>query len=47
MFATGHDEANRQVFLAEDAENMDLVGIALRGPKKSVEKATKGLMLHP
>ncbi|CVA84373.1 DUF2000 domain-containing protein [Serratia marcescens] len=46
MFATGHDEANRQVFLAEDAENLDLVGLALRGPKKAVDKAIKGLALH-
>ncbi|PTA80008.1 DUF2000 domain-containing protein [Serratia sp. Nf2] len=46
MFATGHDEANRQVFLAEDADNLDLVGLALRGPKKAVDKAIKGLALH-
>ncbi|MGQ6181838.1 DUF2000 family protein [Serratia sp. IR-2025] len=46
MFATGHDEANRQVFRAEDADNLDLVGLALRGPKKAVDKAIKGLALH-
>ncbi|MGM7652317.1 DUF2000 family protein [Serratia marcescens] len=46
MFATGYDEANRQVFLAEDADNLDLVGLALRGPKKAVDKAIKGLALH-
>ncbi|AVN51449.1 MULTISPECIES: DUF2000 domain-containing protein [Serratia] len=46
MFATGHDEANRQVFLAEDTDNLDLVGLALRGPKKAVDKAIKGLALH-
>lgn len=46
MFATGHDEANRQVFLAEDPSNLNLVGIALRGPKKAVDKAIKGLALH-
>lgn len=46
MFSTGHDEANRQVFLAEDADNLDLVGLALRGPKKAVDKAIKGLALH-
>ncbi|HFF8967867.1 DUF2000 family protein [Serratia marcescens] len=46
MFATGHDAANRQVFLAEDADNLDLVGLALRGPKKAVDKAIKGLTLH-
>ena len=46
MFATGHDEANRQAFLAEDADNLDLVGLALHGPKKAVDKAIKGLSLH-
>lgn len=46
MFSTGHDEANRQAFLAEDADNLNLVGLALRGPKKAVEKAIKGLTLH-
>mgnify|MGYP001952092205 FL=1 len=47
MFATGHDEANREVFRAEDAANMNLVGIAVRGPKKAVDKTVKGLALHP
>ena len=46
MFSTGHDEANRAVFLAEDAANLDLVGLVLRGPKKAVDKAVKGLALH-
>ena len=46
MFATGHDAANREVFLQEPADTPDLVGIALRGPKKDVDKATKGASLH-
>lgn len=46
MFSTGHDAANREVFRAGDAENLDFVGLALRGPKKAVEKAVKGLALH-
>ncbi|WP_455853222.1 DUF2000 family protein [Pantoea endophytica] len=46
MFSTGHDAANREVFRAEDADNLNLVGIALRGPKKAVDKAIKGLALH-
>lgn len=46
MFSTGHDEANRAAFLAEPAEAPDLVGIAVRGPKKAVDKAIKGLSLH-
>ena len=47
MFTTGHDEANRAAFHAEPAETPDLVGVALRGPRKDVDKATKGLRLHP
>ncbi|MDC9594950.1 DUF2000 domain-containing protein [Xenorhabdus sp. IM139775] len=46
MFSTGHDEANRKVFLAENTDNMNLVGLAVYGPKKSVDKAIKGLSLH-
>lgn len=46
MFSTGHDAANREAFLAEDPGNLNLVGLALRGRKKAVEKATKGLSLH-
>jgi hypothetical protein len=47
MFSTGHDAANRAAFRAEPAEAPDLVGLALRGPKKDVDKATKGCSLHP
>jgi hypothetical protein len=46
MFSTGHDEANREVFLKEPADAPDLVGLAVRGPKKAVDKAIKGLSLH-
>lgn len=46
MFATGDDQANRAAFLAEDADNLNLVGLALRGPKRAVDKAIKGLALH-
>lgn len=47
MFSTGHDAANRAAFLAEPADAPDLVGLALRGPRKDVDKATKGASLHP
>ncbi len=47
MFATGHDAANRAAFKAEPADAPDLVGLGLRGPKRDVDKATKGLSLHP
>ncbi|MDR3516197.1 MAG: DUF2000 family protein [Azospirillaceae bacterium] len=47
MFSTGHDAANRAVFQAEPADQPDLVGLALRGPRKDIDKATKGAALHP
>ncbi|MBN8873230.1 MAG: DUF2000 family protein [Rhodospirillales bacterium] len=47
MFSTGHDAANRAAFLAEPTDAPDLVGVALRGPKKDVDRATKGARLHP
>ncbi|CAH2602128.1 conserved protein of unknown function [Rhodovastum atsumiense] len=47
MFATGHDAANRAVFREEPADAPDLVGLALRGPRKEVDKAAKGASLHP
>ena len=46
MFATGHDAANRAAFKAEPADSPDLVGLALRGAKKDVDRAIKGLSLH-
>jgi hypothetical protein len=46
MFSTGHDAANRAAFRAESADAPDLVGLALRGPRKDVDKATKGMKLH-
>ena len=46
MFSTGHDAANRAAFMLEPADAPDLVGLALRGPRKDVDKATKGLTLH-
>jgi len=47
MFATGHDAANREVFRADNADTPDLVGLALYGPKKDIDKAIKGAQLHP
>lgn len=47
MFESGHDAANRAVFKAELADAPDLVGLALRGPRREVDKATKGAAFHP
>jgi hypothetical protein len=46
MFESGHDEANREAFLLDPADAMDLVGIAVRGPAKDIQRAVKGAPLH-
>jgi hypothetical protein len=47
LFATGNDADNRAVVAALPADMLDLVGIAIHGPKKAVDKVTEGLKLHP
>jgi len=47
MFATGHDEANREVVRAVAADDLRLAGIAVYGPRNAVDKVCKGLALHP
>lgn len=47
MFSTGNDDDNRAAFRVEPADQPDLVGVALRGPRKMIDKAVKGLALHP
>lgn len=41
MFSTGHDSANREVFLAEDAHRLNLVGLALQAPKRQSTKRSR------
>ena len=47
MFATGNDEDNRSVVRAAAGEDLDLVGIAVHGPRNAVDKVTKGARMHP
>lgn len=47
MFATGHDAANRAVVAAVPSAGLDLVGLAVHGPKNGVDRVTKGARLHP
>jgi len=47
MFATGNDCDNRAVVKALASDDLDLVGLAACGPRKEVDKALKGLKLHP
>ncbi|HWM59491.1 MAG TPA: DUF2000 domain-containing protein [Pseudonocardia sp.] len=46
MFATGHDEANRAVVRAVPGDQLDLVGLAVHGPRTAVDKVLKGATLH-
>jgi hypothetical protein len=46
MFATGHDEANRDVVRAVAASDLRLAGVAVYGPRNAVDKVCKGLALH-
>ncbi|MHA6782819.1 DUF2000 family protein [Pseudonocardia saturnea] len=46
LFATGHDEANRAAVAAVAREELDLVGIAVHGPRNAVDKVLRGSALH-
>jgi hypothetical protein len=46
MFSTGFDAANRETVARYASEALPLVGIALRGEKKLIDKITKGAKLH-
>jgi len=47
LFATNHDEANRAEVARVAAEDLDLVGIAFRADRKTVDKIVDRLRLHP
>lgn len=47
LFATPHDAANRAAVAAVPAEELDLVGIALRAERKTVDKVLDRLRPHP
>ncbi len=46
MFSTGHDAANRATVRQYRPEAMNIVGLALREDKKTVDKITKGATMH-
>ena len=46
MFGTGHDEANRAVVAAVPGADLDLVGVAVHGPRNAIDKIMKGASLH-
>ena len=47
LFATGNDRDNRAAVKAVPTGQLDLVGIALYGPKNAVDKILKGAQMHP
>ncbi len=47
LFTTNHDEANRAAVADVPAEDLDLVGIALRAERKTVDKVVDQLRFHP
>jgi hypothetical protein len=47
LFATDHDEANRAAIAGVSAQDLDLVGIALRAERKTVDKILDRLRFHP
>ena len=46
MFSTGNDRDNRAAVRAVGRDDLDLVGIAVHGPKNAVDKTFKGSALH-
>lgn len=46
MFTTGHDAANRETVTHYETADLPLVGIAVRGEKKEIDKVVKGAKLH-
>ncbi|WP_155058026.1 DUF2000 domain-containing protein [Streptomyces blattellae] len=47
LFATGHDRDNRAAVRAVPTGELDLVGLAVYGPRNAVDKAVKGARMHP
>ena len=47
LFTTNHDAANRAAVAPVAAEDLDLVGIALRAERKTVDKIVDRLRFHP
>jgi hypothetical protein len=47
LFATGGDADNRAAVRAVRGGALDLVGLALHGPRNAVDKVTRGARMHP
>ena len=47
LFSTGNDRDNRAAVRAVHRDQLDLVGIAVYGPRNAVDKVLKGARMHP
>ncbi|MGW2264946.1 DUF2000 family protein [Streptomyces koyangensis] len=47
LFATGNDRDNRAAVRAVGRDRLDLVGLAVHGPRNAVDKVLKGARMHP
>jgi len=47
LFATGNDRDNRAAVRAVRTEELDVVGLAVYGPRNAVDKVLKGARMHP
>ncbi|QIS19960.1 DUF2000 domain-containing protein [Nocardia terpenica] len=47
LFTTGNDHDNRAAIRAVPTDALDLVGLAVYGPRNAVDKIMKGARMHP
>jgi hypothetical protein len=47
LFTTGNDRDNRAAVRAVRRDQLDLVGMAVYGPRNAVDKVLKGARMHP
>ncbi|WP_369217917.1 DUF2000 family protein [Streptomyces flavofungini] len=47
LFTTGNDRDNRAAVGAVHGADLDLVGLAVYGPRNAVDKVLKGARMHP
>jgi hypothetical protein len=47
LFATGNDVDNRAAVAKLGTADLDLVGIAVHGPRNAVDRVVKGARMHP
>ncbi|BBA99069.1 hypothetical protein RVR_5534 [Actinacidiphila reveromycinica] len=47
LFASGNDRDNRAAVRAVPRDGLDLVGLAVYGPRNGVDKVLKGARMHP